>query len=136
MIELIYARAADLIETDGTTCFVGDPPDNVAVPFCFVWGPVPIEEPLTAGACDEVIDLHFHVQVVAKQAPDVLQLAGTVKRVLAGSELAVDGWKVFPIRVTGSEPVRTDRSAFNEASNTYPAWVTLHCRVQATKEHA
>lgn len=133
MIELVYARAADRVSLVAP-CFVGDPPDNCPVPYVFVWGPLPVEEALTAAGCDDVVDLRFHVTVVDKQAPDVLLLAGRVKESLRDVELSIEGWRTFPLQVTGSEPVQTSRRVPVEESNTYPAWVVLHLRFQATKE--
>ena len=134
MIELVYARVADLLTAEVEPCFVGDPPENVPVPYLFVWGPLPVGRALSAAGCDDTVDTVLHVQVVAKQSPDVLVLAGRVSRALQGFTVDVDGWAVFPLKVTGSTNVQTARGVANEASNTYPAWLTLSVRLQATKE--
>lgn len=130
---LAYMRVADLI-SEIAPCFVGDPPDNIPTPYCFVWGPIPVESPRTLAASLETLALPFHVQVVAKQAPDALLLADAVKEALRRAEVQVSGWRVFPLKVTGSEPVQTVRSVANQSSNTYPAWVTLHVLLTAAKE--
>lgn len=133
MIALAYMRVADALG-DLVPCFVGDPPDNIPPPFCFVWGPLPVEEAHTVAGALEVVSLPFHVQVVAKQAPDVLLLAAQVKQRLRSADIQVEGWRVFPLKVTGSEPVQTDRAVANAATDTYPAWITLHAHLNATKE--
>ena len=135
MIELVYARTADLIQSAGTPCFVGDPPENIPPPYAFVWGPVPTEYALTPAGVDEQVDLEFHVQVVAKEAASVLLLAGALKLLLRGAVLPVEGWRVFPLRVTGSTDVQTARGVVEPATGLYPAWSTLHLRLQATKEN-
>lgn len=134
MIELVYARVADLLNTEVETCFVGDPPDNVPVPYLFVWGPLPVGRALSAAGCDDTVDVTVNVQVVAKQAPDVLVLAGRVSRALQGLTVDVSDWTVFPLKVAGSTNVQTARGVANESSNTYPAWLTLTARLQATRE--
>ena len=134
MIELVYARVADVLNTEVETCFVGDPPDNIDTPYLFVWGPLPIGGSVTAAGCDETVDTVLHIQVVAKQAPDVLVLAGRVSRALQGLAVDVSDWTVFPLKVAGSTNVQTARGVANETSNTYPAWLTLSARLQATRE--
>lgn len=133
MIVLAYPRIANLINGAGTPCFVGDPPDNVPVPYCFVWGPVPTGSARTIAGSDRNADSEIHVQVVAKQAPDVLMLASEIADLLDGAQLDVAGWRVAPLKVVGSTNVQTARQVPNEASNTYPAWLTLHVRLRATK---
>ena len=132
MIELVYARVADELQS-AAPCFVGDPPDNEPVPYLFVWGPLPVENPETLSDTLNYLDEEIHVQVVAKQVPDVLILAGAAKRTLNGWSPTVAGWRMFPLEITGSTNVQTARQIPNEESNTYPAWLTLHVRVQATK---
>lgn len=132
MIELVYARVADELQS-AAPCFVGDPPENIPVPYLFVWGPLPVENPETLADALDYLDEEIHVQVVAKQVPDVLILAGAAKRTLNGWSPTVAGWRMFPLEITGSTNVQTARQIPNEESNTYPAWLTLHVRVQATK---
>lgn len=134
MIELVYARTADLIRSAGTPCFVGDPPENIPPPYAFVWGPLPIGHPRTVGGVDVQVDQDINVQVVAKEAASVLALASTVNDALNRAELTVDGWRIFPLKVTDSTPVQTARGAVEPATNMYPAWLTLSVRVRATKE--
>lgn len=134
MIELVYAQISAMLDAEVEPCWVGDPPDNIGTPYLFVWGPLPVGEAVSAGGCDESVDRTLYVQVVAKQSPDVFLLAGRVKRALDGFSVGVDGWTVFPLKVTGSTKVQTAGSVANEASNTYPAWLTLEVRLQATKE--
>lgn len=136
MMHLVYARIADLIKASGTDCFIGDPPENVPVPYCFVWGPLPTDEALTAAGTDAVVDEIVNVTVVAKAPPDVLVLAAEVKNTLTGAEPQIAGWRTFPLKIVGSTDIRTERGVVNDPTNTYPAWVTLHVRVQATKERA
>lgn len=133
-IELYQARMAALIEAAGIVSGVGDPPDNIATPFTFVWGPVPVEASHTAAGCDQQVDLEFHVQVVDDQPAKVLLLAGRVKDAIRDKELDIAGWRCFPLKITGSEPVQTARGAIDPDTNQYPAWCTLHVRLQATKE--
>ena len=136
MMHLVYARIADRVKASGTDCFIGDPPSNVPVPYCFVWGPLPTDEALTGAGTDAVVDQVVNVTVVAKLPPDVLVLAAEVKTALTGAEPTISGWRTFPLKVIGSTDLQTQRGVVNEPSNTYPAWVTLHVRVQATKESA
>lgn len=134
MMVLAHVEIADLIEGAGTTCFVGDPPRNVPVPFCFILGAVPTGRARLLARTDRNVDEPLVVRVVAKQAPDALILAAEVAALLDEAQITIDGWRVFPLRVEHSDPVMTDRTAFNEQSNTYPAWVNLHVRLRATKE--
>lgn len=133
MMHLIYARIADTLNEAGIKCFVGDPPENIPVPYCFVWGTLPIDRPIALSGTGGVVSLPVHVQVVHKQAPDVLGVAQQVRNLLQGVVLEVEGFRVFPLKVTGSEPVQTVRGVINEPSNTYPAWMTLHIQVRATR---
>lgn len=136
MMHLVYARIADRVKASGTDCFIGDPPSNVPVPYCFVWGPLPTDEALTAAGTDAVVDEVVNVTVVAKGAADLLVLAADVKTALTNTEPMIAGWRTFPLKVVGSTDIRTERGVVNEPSNTYPAWVVLQVRVQATKERA
>ena len=135
MTYLAYARIADQIRAANLPCHIGDPPDNIPVPYTFVWGPLPIGNALTLAGADDVLDLECNVQVVAETPATVLKVADQVKGVLQGAELVLDGYRVFPLKVTGSTSAQTARSVANEETNTYPAWLTLHLRLQATKEN-
>ena len=90
---------------------------------------------LTLAGGDDVLDLECNVQVVAETPATVLKVADQVKGVLQGAELVLVGYRVFPLKVTGSTSAQTARSVANEETNTYPAWLTLHLRLQATKEN-
>ena len=134
MIVLAHMRIADLIEDAGTPCYVGDPPKNYSLPFCFVLGGVPFGRARTVAGNDRSVDETLIVRVVAKQSPDALILASEIADLLDEALIQVDGWRAFPLKVESSDPVMTDRTTFNEQSNTYPAWVNLHVRLRATKE--
>ena len=134
MIALAYPRIADLIEAAGTPCFVGGPEKNVPLPFCFVWGRLPIGGPVTLSDADTYVDREFNVTVAAKAPADVLVLASQIQQALEGAVLEVEGWRVYPLRVVDSSNVAVDRVVFNEASNTYPALIVLQVRLQAIKE--
>lgn len=134
MTYLVYANTANLLEAAGVRCEVGDPTDVVDVPYTFVWGPLPVEYALTAAGSDDNLDVEYHVQVVAAYPAAVMKLADQVKNTLRNAVLDLPGFRVFPLKVTGSTPVQTARGVANEDTNTYPAWLTLHLRLQATKE--
>ena len=134
MIETYLARIAALIEASGIRSGVGKPPDNLSPPFTFVWGPIPIEDSVTAAGCDEMVDLEFHVQIVHDQSAQVLLLAGQVKKALADQTINIAGWRTFPIKLMDSTPVQTARAVIETTTNQDPAWATLNARFRAVKE--
>ena len=133
MIELLYARVADLITESGTPCFIAEA-KNVEPPYCIVWGQLPVERAFLAAGVDQQVNLDFNVQVVAKDPASVFLLSGEVKRVLQGAVIPAAGWRVFPLKVTGSTQIQIDRGAVEPLTNQYPAFLTLHVNIRASKE--
>lgn len=129
----VYKQVADQLSSLGGS-YVGDPPDAALVPYSFVWGPAPVKaSSLMAGNRGEA-RFTMHATVVAHSPANALALAGQAEELLAGFTPTIEGWRVFPLDVTGSEPVQTQRGSFDATANRLPAWVVLHIQVQAVKD--
>lgn len=128
----LYKRIADQLSTLADS-YIGDPPDAVDIPYTFVWGPYPTKQSSTLAGVQGEVDFVAHVTVVAHSPANALSLAAQVEALLAGWEPVVPGWRVFPIRVYGSEPVQTSRGIFDAESNRFPAWVVVHLNIMAVK---
>lgn len=129
----VYKQVADRLSSLGGS-YVGDPPDAAQVPYVFVWGPAAVKASSLMAANRGETSFTMHATVVAHSPANTLALAAQAEELLAGFTPTIEGWRVFPLDVTGSEPVQTQRGSFEPTTNRYPAWVVLHIQVQAVKD--
>lgn len=109
--------------------FVGDPPENVAVPYLFTWGPVPVRDAAPLALVDERVN----VQVVAKAIPDVNALASRVVTALDGFQPEIDGYDCQPLRVRHTTNGSTDTQMVEPSADSRPAYLTVVCQFRANK---
>lgn len=131
-LHLVYPAIADHLKASVSVdrIYVGDPPANVALPYVFVWGPLPVETHAPLALIDE----RLQVQVVAKATPEVNSLANRVVDALNDFVPTVPGHDCQPLQVTHTTAATSDQQVIEPGSGTRPAYLTVVCRFQANRK--
>lgn len=128
---LVFSGIANhLAEMLNVSCGVGEPQTNAALPYLFVWGPLPVPgaAPLT------VFDENLMVQVVAQGVPEVNKLAAQTVAALDDTILEnIAGLECLPLRVTHTTAAQTESQLVEPLSDMRPAWLTVTVRFRARK---
>lgn len=130
-LHLVYPAVANHLKSvlGIDRVFVGDPPDNVSLPYLFAWGSVPV----AVAAPLALVDERVNVQVVAKATPEVNALTSRVVEALEEFLPAIPGYDCQPLRVRRTTNANTDSQVTEPSTDMRPTYLTVVCQFRANK---
>ena len=131
-----YIAQGLTLQGNPVAAFVGDPPENTVLPYCFVQARLPVQASADVASETREVSERVRVTVAAQSTINALALAERLVILLEGFSPTVHGWHSSPLRHVGATDIQVDRSTVIQGTNMHPAWCVLEFLLDATKEEA